>query len=444
MKPINQSIILALIFLTVFITHFYSRNITPSDSRWTVHTAMSIIKEGNTDLDEYKELIGNHDWRIENIGGHIYIRPPIGTAIIALPFVFIIDKGLNLLLSKFSRLEEYIKEYIKIRGYKVPEVINTIMLSPAIELFTASMIIALTAVFIYLIGSLFLNRIHSFLITFIFAFCTSAWSITSRALWQHGPSILMLTITLYLILLAKNKPHLIQFVSIPLLFSWVIRPQNIISIFLLTIFVLFEYRQYFLHYFFWGMTIVLPFLFFNLSVYHSFLSPYYHLPRTIGLNLNFFKALLGNLISPGRGLFIFSPILLFSIVGFVLKMKNRQLTKLDYFLLSIILLHWIAISSYPAWWAGWTFGPRYLSDMIPYLIYFLIPSIHSIFNLPGIVKAIPVFIFFSLVIISFLIHYRGATDWDAYAWNCIPNNIDMHPERVWDWRDIQFLRGIGR
>jgi hypothetical protein len=25
-------------------------------------------------------------------------------------------------------------------------------------------------------------------------------------------------------------------------------------------------------------------------------------------------------------------------------------------------------------------------------------------------------------------------------WNAIPNNIDQHPERLWDWTDLQFMR----
>jgi len=53
MKRIRQTILLALIFLVVFISHFVSRNVTSFDSAWSIHTAMSIIKEGNTNLDEY-------------------------------------------------------------------------------------------------------------------------------------------------------------------------------------------------------------------------------------------------------------------------------------------------------------------------------------------------------------------------------------------------------
>jgi hypothetical protein len=44
------------------------------------------------------------------------------------------------------------------------------------------------------------------------------------------------------------------------------------------------------------------------------------------------------------------------------------------------------------------------------------------------------------LIVSILIHYKGATDFDTFMWNVKPNNIDRNPERVWDLEDLQFLR----
>jgi len=412
LKKHNQYTILLFIFFGVFISHFFSKNITSFDSRWSIHTVMSIIKTGDTNLDEYQEMIEKEKYyAVENIDGHYYSIFPIGASVMAIPIVFVIDKTIDNVIGNHRK----------------------------VELLIASLIVACTAVFIYLLACLFLNRKYSLLVTFIFAFCTPAWSTASRALWQHGPSMLMLTITLYLILLAKNKPRLIQFASIPLAFSYVVRPMNSISIFLVSLFVLIRYRQYFLRYLIWAMTIAIPFVLFNFKVYHSLLSSYY-LPQRIGSNPHFFEALAGNLISPARGLFIFSPVLLFSIYGAVLKIRNKEFATLDYFLLGIIFLHWIAISSFRHWWAGHSFGPRLFSDMVPYFIYFLIPTIDAISKLTNIKKTIFSYVSLCLVLISFSIHFRGANNWDVYVWNAKPVNVDVKPARVWDWHDIQFLR----
>ena len=435
MKRIRQAILLALIFLVVFISHFVSRNITSFDSAWSIHTAMSIIKEGNTDLDEYREAENDH--RIETVNGHLYTIFPIGASIIAIPFVYILDKGMGPLLSIFPSLEKYVRS----RSHQPLNSINVITIYSGVELLVASFIIALTTIFIYFLSSLYLNQKKSLLMAFIFAFCTSSWSTASRGLWQHGPSMLLLTITLSLILLTKNKPWLVQFTGLSLAFAYVVRPTNSISIFLLTVFVFFQYRKYFGRYLLWIALIILPFLMFNVSIYHSLLSPYY-LPGRVGSTKHFFMALAGNLLSPARGLFFFTPILLLSFYGIFLKIKHKQFEKIDYFLVGILFLHWICISSFPHWWAGWSFGPRYFSDMIPYFVYFLIPVVTEISKVKGVRKGIFVLVFFCLISISFFIHYRGATHWETYVWNMEPVNVDDHLERLWDWHDVQFLRGL--
>lgn len=44
---------------------------------------------------------------------------------------------------------------------------------------------------------------------------------------------------------------------------------------------------------------------------------------------------------------------------------------------------------------------------------------------------------------SFCAQLRAATTWDVWAWNGSPISIDDRPERAWDWRDMQILRGLG-
>jgi hypothetical protein len=398
---------------------------------------MSIIRQGNTDLDEYKEILEkNNYYAIEEIDEHYYTIFPIGVSIVAVPFVYAKERGSDVLSSIGDILVKYHIIGSQYKAINPTKILKTLR----IERFIASFIVALTSVFIYIICYRFFQSKYSLLISLIFAFCTSAWSTASRALWQHGPSMLMLTIGLYIILRAREKPPLIQYASIPLAFSYVIRPTNVVSIFLLTVYVAIQYRRYLLHYLLWAMIIAVPFLFFNFSIYHSLLSPYYS-PQKIGSNPDFFEALAGNLISPARGLFVFTPILLFSIYGVVLRIKNNQADKLDYFLLVIIFLHWVVISSAdPKWWAGHSFGPRLFSDMTPYFIYFLIPGVAGISKLNGLRKVFFVSAFTCFIIISFFIHFRGGTKPVVYGWNAKPVNVDERPARVWDWRDIQFLR----
>jgi hypothetical protein len=86
------------------------------------------------------------------------------------------------------------------------------------------------------------------------------------------------------------------------------------------------------------MLILVPFFMANYDIYHSFLSPYY-MPQRVFHFKEFIEALAGNLVSPATGLFVFSPILLFSIYGILKRIKASELQLLDYFIIGAILAH---------------------------------------------------------------------------------------------------------
>jgi len=410
--------ILPLIFLSVFTVNAGNPLTTSWDSSWTVHTSASLFKQGNADIDEYvisdrriRWLQGN--WTIKKAGGHYYTIFPLGVSVVAAPFVYIFNNFLDL---------DIVKDWQQI------------------ERLSASCIVAICAMFIYLIAGKFLNKPRSLLVTFIFAFCTSAWSIATRALWQHCPSMLMLTITLYFLILARKKPYLIQFAGLSLAFAYLVRPLNILSAAGLSLYVLIFYRKYFLYYIFWFLLIITPFLFHNLSVYGSLL-PSYFVRRTWGIHISIFERLIGNLISPSRGFFTFSPVLLFSLWGVFLKVSRKKLEKFDIFLLAVITLHWTAISLIPYWCGAASFGTRYFSDMVPYFVYFLIPAIPGVTKVAGMARRPASYVFLVFVVVSFFIHYRGATKEETWYWNIEPLDIKYCQERAWNFKDLQFLRG---
>jgi hypothetical protein len=47
-----------------------------------------------------------------------------------------------------------------------------------------------------------------------------------------------------------------------------------------------------------------------------------------------------------------------------------------------------------------------------------------------------------LLLASAFINTRGATSHATWLWNMRPLEIDQHPERLWDWRQPQFLAGM--
>lgn len=400
------------IVAVVFATHFAGL-ITSYDSVWSIPTARSILREGNTDLEEYRARIESdrsNDYRMEIIDGRYYTILPIGPSLLALPVVLVLDAA----------------------GRHVSD--------GKIEKLVASFLIALAAMVMYLVGRFALSVPRALLLSFVFAYCTPAWSLASRGLWQHGPAMLMFTLALWIVLAAGRRPWVIQFASLPLAFAYVVRPTSALSIMALSLVVLLHHRRFFTRYTLWSLPIAIPFLLFNLAVYHSWHSSYYSIKR-IGYGASMWEALAANLVSPNRSLFVFSPILLLAIYGAWLKLR-RDRTPLDCALAAVIVLHWLLISSYLPWDGGHTYGNRHFSEIVPYFMYFLIPVIAALPDPRRLRRPALTLAFVSLVLISFAIHYRGAYRRVVWNWNTEPTDVSSDLARVWDWRDLQLLRGF--
>jgi len=427
----HQHLFIAFIlFCFTFFVYFHSQNRFVKDSRWAIHVASSMINAGDADLNEFRQVAANINFTsTASSGGQLFSYFPVGNSILILPIVWVVEQIHN--LSASQTFYEYLQQTSPHHSDLV-----------SIQHFAASLIVALTMPILYYIGLTQFGRNISIVGVLIFAFGTSAYSTASLVLWQHGPSMLMLTITLALFIRSERTPSVIQWAGIPLAFSFIIRPTNSIPIVIFTLIVLLRYRRQLPAYLLGAMVIAIPFLWSSQHVYTSFLPPYYQ-PQRVGSSSHLTEALIGNLISPGRGVFIFSPILLFMFYGIVAKLQRVRLTLLEISLAIIIVLHWILISTFAHWWGGGSYGSRLFTDMMPYMIYFVMMGLYELnrltarprFRMSGMV------LFTIFALFSVAIHYVGANRPIVDQWSRWPVDIEMNPSmRLWDWEDIYFFR----
>lgn len=438
---------LVIIFLIVFLSHSLSPVRIPGDTRWTIPTSKSLINEGNFDLNEYKRLIKVNEYHAtEKVNGSYYNYFPLTTSVIAIPFVVIFDQILYIALKNIPNLKSFIRVKQKQalmdnstekREYILSLPISSLTLYPIVEIFISSFLIALSSIFIYLLALKHLAPNKALLIVFVFAFCSPLWSNVSRALYSHSPSILLITISIFLLQYSGFNKRRSIILGILVFTSYLFRPMNSIFAGIITFYVFYNYRKHFVEYISGGISVILIFVLYNYLSLGQIL-PNYYLPGRIGTNQDFFEALLGNIISPSRGIFVFSPIFIFSLITAIKKVFDDNGFTLERMLFIIIILHWVIISTFPHWWAGYSIGPRLFSDMIPLFVFFLIIFLksHQNFNLN---KVKIIFVFFALVF-SFITNFRGATSESVYNWNYTPVSIDKKPSRVWDITDPQFLR----
>lgn len=415
------------VFFGVWLIHSASPVYNVFDSRWTLQTAMSLRCEHDADLDEYAASVEPGDYRVQQAGGHLYNVYPLGPALVALPFLCVADPVLQ------AGLGMDLGDVLAVRSIGRLEVI------------IASFTVALTAMMIFLLAlEMLKSRKLALVAALIFAFGTSAWSVASRGLWQHGPTMLLLSVALWLLVTAQRRPWGVWLSALPLGLSLVMRPNSIIPIAVFSLYVLIAHRRAFGWYLLIGLAVLGPFLAFNRATCGTWL-PWYYTGQwgRVGEESDLLAGLAGCLFSPARGLFIYSPVLLFSMVGIIARRQRQgRLEGLDWAVLGVLGAHLLVISAWPVWWGGHCYGPRLLADMLPFLIYLLIPALGLIAHPQGASGRLLLGVFIIFALWSVTLHLQGAANWATVYWNVDPANVDSQPWRLWDWSDPPFLRGL--
>lgn len=420
-------LILPAILAITFAIYVASPVTTSTDSAWTFHLAASMLRQHNIDLDEYRSLMHlKTDYRMRVVGGHIYSYYPIATPLLVTPAVWLINKIYPLV---------YPTDFYGYLQTHAPD-----SRTAKIEKVLASGFGALAAVLLYLIARRELPVPGSILVAGLFAFSTSMWSTATRALWQHGPSALFLALAIYLLLKVRERPTWLLPIGAILGYSYLIRPTNSLAIAWIGLYLLVNFPKQVWLYVVGAAVVFIPYLIQNRITYGNLFPPYsYQLFQRLATPAEFREALAGTLVSPARGLFIFSPVFLFALYGIYLRLKGGlPLANLNLYLAVILLTHWIVISLFEDWGGAWSIGPRYFVDMIPILVYFLIPVLRADVLGAGGVR----YAFLAALVVSTLIQLHSATSIYPFMWNGKPAALVEAPQRKWDWGDLQFLRGF--
>ncbi len=187
-------------------------------------------------------------------------------------------------------------------------------------------------------------------------------------------------------------------------------------------------------------------------MYESLLPPYYTGSR-LSFHDDFFEAVAANLVSPARGLLVFTPILLFVAVRWTRsgsQFVRSELRSFDLALTSIVALYLVAVSSLTDnWWAGHSFGPRFMSDTLVVLVCLLVPLGPMVVDAWqrfgrerqfGADTALAAGVVLALAW-GLVVNAQGATMRSTLCWNGDPN-VDQNVERIWSVTDGQVVSGF--
>lgn len=410
---------------TLLIYASNSRTIGSGDTAPMLEVALSVLHEADLDLDEFVSA-DDPPYYATRIGEHWYSRFSLGPAFVALPVV------------------------------AVSELVGGAPAEPLhrwrLEKIIAAMIAALTAAAVFLCLLRGCPPGPAVVLTIFFALGTQNWSIASQALWQHGAAGAAVALALGRI---KNGESRIQndrladgggaatwqrcslgWFVIGLLLALAVACRPTVGV-LLGLFILLAAREGVrgVAAYSAGAAFILgPLVGLHLSVYGSVLGPYAHTAAEAKWGANLADSIPGNLISPGRGLFIYQPLLALAALA-VLPAGRRMLGgRLVGVLLAWAGLHLLVVSSYTHWWGGHAWGPRFFTELMPALVLLAAPGVVWLWRYRA-GRALVVL----LIAWSIGLQALGVYSPHAQRWMRTPQDIDVAPQRLWDWQDPPFL-----
>jgi len=143
----------------------------------------------------------------------------------------------------------------------------------------------------------------------------------------------------------------------------------------------------------------------------------------------------GTLLSPARGLFVFSPWAALAILCLPATARRIAAFPGVAWTTAALAPYAVLLSKYSVWWAGHSFGPRYWTEAsIPLAILLAFAIDWSLSRRRPLRLAFAVAVAWSIAL-----QVVGAWCYPS-TWNRLPADVDRHHERLWDWRDTEIRR----
>lgn len=147
---------------------------------------------------------------------------------------------------------------------------------------------------------------------------------------------------------------------------------------------------------------------------------------------------LGLLISPSRGLLLFSPVVLLTLAGTWRSVRDFKDLRLGWLLVASAAL-FVEYACYSVWWGGFTFGPRYMLDLLVPLTPAAALGVEA-----ALASTWSRWLSGAALAWSVAVAATGAFMYPNDQWNTSPVSVDTHHERLWDWGDPQIVRAWKR
>lgn len=407
---------LLLFLFTILIYSLNGRTLSSGDTIPARYLPLSLVREFDFDLDEFPFLYESKlPYFLTSSHGHVVSAYPPWAGVLALtvylgPTLLGVDATSSILMEDLEK-----------RAAMLITAVSVVVLFFALRRVTPEK----TAWFIAV----------------IYAFGTSSFSTSSQALWQHGPVQLFLSLTIFCLVKGLEIPRFSAYSGFALGCAVICRPSNLPVLLALVAYILHKQRDQIVGFLLAGVPPLLLFMAYNIfyfgSPFTTGIGTAIVTPTTListhlaSFNTPILAGLAGVLVSPGRGLLVYSPVFVFSVIGMMVAWREPRYLYLRYLSIAPMILL-VIVSKWIGWWGGECYGPRLLADVNPILCFLLYPAIEYFKGR----KAVR-YVIIMLAVLSIAMHAIGAGRdrvLDEKTWTA-HYEIGRHPERLWSWRD---------
>lgn len=378
---------------------------------------ISILREGDFDLDEFTFLYDDaarvaypspegHPYFMTRVRGHYVSRYSPGAGVLAVPV------------------------------YALPVLAGLPASSPhlwLLERLAAASLIALSAVFLFLALCELTSQARALLIAALYAFGTGSFSVTSQILWEQTATQFLLAAAILAVIRSERAPAYLWWAGAALAAVTMVRPPDLLLTAPIGLYLLVRHRVRFLRVVAGGIVPVLAAVahnYANLGTLGGSDRAAAHFAAYVWA-IPYFEGLYGLLLSPSRGLFVFSPFLLVALPGIAVAWM-RGPTVLRYLSVGPVLLVSL-YAKYIFWDGGWGYGPRYLLDIVAILCLFVPAPLEWIARRPVWRAG-----FLTLGLAAVGVHALGAYFYDP-AWEGQAPTMQENYKRIRRWRSSQIL-----
>jgi hypothetical protein len=411
-----------LLFLALNVV--YHANLRPVDSGDALPASLvpfALLLDHTVTLDRFVPWLRGHVWFTRSVihesHGHFFSAFPIGGPLLVSPL--------------YAPLA-----FLDLRHWDPGSLVTLARIG---QKFAAAAVTSLSAVLLLLLLKRITTVRWAWLLTLVYALATETWSISSQALWQHGPGELAIVGCFYGLERwwdDRARDGWLWLCGSCAAAAFIIRPTNIVLLAALLA-ALWPVKARFKEY---AALLTAP------LAGGALLTAYnvYAFGRLSGgypvavLNGSIFHGLIGLFLSPGRGLLIYTPIAIFALCAFlpIARAERHRCGPLVTAAIVFIILESLLVSRSIIWWGGYSWGPRLLTELAPPLVILMAIGVSAI-DFPWARRAFAV-----LALYSILIQALGAFFYPNGHWDGTPQSVDAAPARLWDWADNPVTRTL--